>query len=217
MRSFHARAHGSGVIEAKQAVRIVDQHVEVLEEIFAENALNVQVGGAQILDVIHEHSLVGDGVGTGLEKVELREGCSLARSGACDHGRALGVQMKCGGESPRWSPDGRYLATETQDHQLKIFDFKTQQWAELALHEELLGSREWSRDSQFIYFRGMSGDRGVFRIRVNGSAEEKIADLKDWRDAGWWGSSMGLDPTDAPLLLRNIAGDDIYALTLEQK
>jgi eukaryotic-like serine/threonine-protein kinase len=120
-------------------------------------------------------------------------------------------------ENPRWSPDGRYLATETPDRQLKIFDFKTQQWSELALHEELLGSREWSRDSQFIYFRGTKGDPGVFRIRVNGSAEERIADLKDWRDAGWWESSMALDLTDAPLLLRDIASDDIYALTLEQK
>jgi DNA-binding winged helix-turn-helix (wHTH) protein/Tol biopolymer transport system component len=119
--------------------------------------------------------------------------------------------------SPRWSPDGRYLATETQDHQLKIFDFKTQQWSELALHEELSGAREWSRDSQFIYFRSTKGGPGLFRIRVNGSAEEKIADLKDWRDAGWWGQYMGLDPTDAPLLLRDIASDDIYALTLEQK
>ena len=119
--------------------------------------------------------------------------------------------------SPCWSPDGRYLATETQDHQLKIFDFKTQQWSELALHEKLLGSREWSRDSQFIYFRGTKGDPGLFRIRVNRGAEETIADLKGWRDAGWWGSYMGLDPTDAPLLLRDIAGGDIYALTLDEK
>jgi len=28
---------------------------------------------------------------------------------------------------------------------------------------------------------------------------------------------MGLDPTDAPLLLRDIGSDDLYALTLEEK
>jgi len=28
---------------------------------------------------------------------------------------------------------------------------------------------------------------------------------------------MGLDPTDAPLLLRDIGSEDIYALTLEEK
>jgi hypothetical protein len=63
----------------------------------------------------------------------------------------------------------------------------------------------------------MQGDPGLFRIRVAGGAEEKIADLKDWQDDGWWGEWMGLDPTDAPLLLRDIGSDDIYALTLEQK
>jgi hypothetical protein len=57
----------------------------------------------------------------------------------------------------------------------------------------------------------------LFRIRVRGGAEEKIADLKDWHDAGWWGRWMGLDPIDAPLLLRDIGSDDIYALTLDQK
>jgi hypothetical protein len=31
------------------------------------------------------------------------------------------------------------------------------------------------------------------------------------------GRYMGLDPTDAPLLLRDIGSSDIYALTLEQK
>jgi hypothetical protein len=28
---------------------------------------------------------------------------------------------------------------------------------------------------------------------------------------------MGLDPTDAPLVLRDIGNDDIYALTLDQR
>jgi hypothetical protein len=46
---------------------------------------------------------------------------------------------------------------------------------------------------------------------------EKIADLKDFHDAGWLGRYMGLDPTDAPLLLRDVGSEDIYALTLDRK
>jgi WD40 repeat protein len=114
---------------------------------------------------------------------------------------------------PRWSPDGRYLVA---DPYLKVFDFKTQQWLQLP-QKGSVDSPEWSRDSQFIYFRRTRGDLGLFRIRVRGGAEEKIANLKDWHDAGWWGSYMGLDPIDAPLLLRDIGSDDIYALTLDQK
>ena len=80
-----------------------------------------------------------------------------------------------------------------------------------------MDSPEWSRDGQYIYFRRVMGDLGIFRISIKGGAAEKIVDLKDWHDASWYGRYMGLDPQDAPLLLRDIGSDDIYALTLDQK
>ena len=117
----------------------------------------------------------------------------------------------------RWSPDGRHLDAVSDDAQhLKIFDFKTQQWSELP-QKGMVDSPEWSRDSQFIYFLRRRGDVGVFRISIRGGEAEKIADLKDFHIGGWWGTWMGLDPTDAPLLLRDISSSDIYALTLDQK
>jgi WD40 repeat protein len=118
---------------------------------------------------------------------------------------------------PRWSPDGRYLAAAGFDvDELKVFDFKTGKWSELAQGGPA-DCPEWSGDSQFIYFRRVSGDIGLFRVRPSGGRAEKIVDLKDWHDAGWFGRYMGLDPTDAPLLLRDIGSEDIYALTLDQK
>jgi Tol biopolymer transport system component len=118
---------------------------------------------------------------------------------------------------PRWSPNGRYLAAAGwDDSKLKVFDFETGKWSELA-PEGTADCPEWSADSQFIYFRRVTGDTGLFRIRPSGGRAEKIVDLKDWRDAGWFGRYMGLDPTDAPLLLRDIGSEDIYALILEQK
>ena len=95
---------------------------------------------------------------------------------------------------------------------------KTARNVHFAKEDGLLPTRLFKRrDGQYIYFKRVAGDLGVFRIRVNGGAPEKIADLKDWHDAGWWGAYMGLDPTDAPLLLRDIASADIYAFTLDQK
>jgi len=41
--------------------------------------------------------------------------------------------------------------------------------------------------------------------------------LKDFRYTGTWGLWLGLDPTDAPLMLRDVGTSDIYALTLERK
>ena len=118
---------------------------------------------------------------------------------------------------PRWSPDGRYLAAAGFDvDELKVFDLKTGKWSELAQGGPA-DCPEWSGDSQFIYFRRVSGDIGLFRVRPSGGRAEKVVDLKDWHDAGWFGRYMGLDPTDAPLLLRDIGSEDIYALTLEEK
>lgn len=74
---------------------------------------------------------------------------------------------------------------------------------------------ERAGDSRFIYFLRRRDDPGVFRVSIMGGEPEKIADLKDFQIGGWgW---MGLDPTDAPLMLRDISSDDIYALTLDQK
>src|ERR1700722_4604283 len=98
MPPFHVCAHRVRVVETEQAVCVFDQHVEVLEEILPEDALNVQIGGMEILEVINEPLLLGNSVGASFDQVELREGTGLTRSGPCDNGRALSFQMKCSGE-----------------------------------------------------------------------------------------------------------------------
>jgi WD40 repeat protein len=120
--------------------------------------------------------------------------------------------------SPRWSPDGRYLAALSRTApMLRIFDMETRQWSALPVK----GNVDWpcfSRDSQSIYFLRFAVDQGVFRIRLKGGEpEEKIWDLKDLHLGGYWAYSMSLDPTDTPLVSRDIGSQDIYALTLEEK
>ena len=39
----------------------------------------------------------------------------------------------------------------------------------------------------------------------------------DWHLTGIAGGSMSLDPTDAPLVLRDTGSEDIYEITLEEK
>jgi hypothetical protein len=79
-------------------VCIIYKYVEVPEEILAEHTLNVLIGGMEILEVIHEHLLLGNRVGAGFNQVYLREGGRLERSDACDHGRSPRLQMKLGGQ-----------------------------------------------------------------------------------------------------------------------
>jgi Tol biopolymer transport system component len=119
--------------------------------------------------------------------------------------------------SPRWSPDGRSIAALSWDSlSLSIYDLATQKWSTLA-QKGPFTFPEWSRDSQSIWFVRQRGDVGIYRIRASGGPEEEFVDLKHWHWAGWFQEWMGLDDTDAPLLLRDIGSDDIYALTLSEK
>ena len=123
--------------------------------------------------------------------------------------------------SPRWSPDGRYIAgMPVGATSLRIFDFKSQHWSELVRKDTqgTVAFPSWSRDGKFIYFTRIpaNGDKGIFRIRTIGGDPERVANLKSIDIGGWWGW-MGLDPGDAPLVMRDTGSNDIYALTLEQK
>jgi DNA-binding winged helix-turn-helix (wHTH) protein/Tol biopolymer transport system component len=120
--------------------------------------------------------------------------------------------------SPRWSPDGRYIAgLPSKRENLSIFDLKTQQWKDL-LRKGQNGFLNWSKDSRFIYFLRTTDDRCIYRVPISGGDEERIVDLKEFRNIGWYANGwLGLDPTDAPLLLRDAGTDEIYALTMESK
>lgn len=118
--------------------------------------------------------------------------------------------------SPRWSPNGRFIAAlYTGDEGLKIFDLATQRWS--TLRTEGCNYPTWSLDSQFIYFLLPVNDPGIFRVRVTGGSAERVVVLKGFRYTGVFTLWMGLDPQGTPLLLRDAGTDDIYALTLEQK
>jgi Tol biopolymer transport system component/DNA-binding winged helix-turn-helix (wHTH) protein len=117
---------------------------------------------------------------------------------------------------PRWSPDGHAIVTlSPKSLGLNIFDIRTQRWS--SPYKGFVGFPTWSRDSHSIYALRVQGNPGVLRIPVSGGAAERIADLKGVHYTGYYTVWLGLDPTDAPLLLRDVGTSDVYALTLEQK
>ena len=115
--------------------------------------------------------------------------------------------------SPRWSPDGRYIAGITTDSQaLMLFDRTNQQWTELVRMS--IGYPSWSHDGQYLYFDStFTEDPAFFRVRISDHRLERLASLKDIHrlfgpNAEW----SGLGPGDSLLITRNISSPEIYAL-----
>jgi serine/threonine protein kinase/Tol biopolymer transport system component len=118
--------------------------------------------------------------------------------------------------APRWSPDGQSItAVATDATELFLFDMKTQSWS--TIYKGRLAYATWSSDSRFVYLMRHASDPAILRIPIRGGNPELVADLKDFKFTGTLGLWFGLDPTDAPLLLRDVGNDDVYALTLERK
>ena len=113
--------------------------------------------------------------------------------------------------SPRWSPDGRYIAALPRDTlSVVLFDFQSQRWSELT--RTPLGFPNWSADGKYVYFLRVPENPAVLRVRVTNRKLEKVADLKGFPITGYWGFSLALTPDDSPLLLRNIGTQDVYSL-----
>ena len=115
--------------------------------------------------------------------------------------------------SPRWSPDGRYIAAITLDSlKLMLFDFTTQKWTALA--NIFVAYPTWSRDSRYIYFDGiLDNQESYYRVQVSNGKLEPIFSMKGFQAAGGaFGNWSGLAPDESPLLVRDASIQEIYAL-----
>ncbi|MGI9074862.1 MAG: protein kinase domain-containing protein [Bryobacteraceae bacterium] len=117
--------------------------------------------------------------------------------------------------SPRWSPNGRYIAALSTDTRvLSLFDLESKRWTELA--KANFGYPSWSRDSKYIYFDTLGNDPTFFRVRIRDRKVEPVVGLKNvLRKVGTYGFWTGLGPDDSPLLARDASFDEIYALDWE--
>jgi Tol biopolymer transport system component len=121
--------------------------------------------------------------------------------------------------SPRWSPDGKYIAVITRDSEkLVLFDNATRQWSDLTSPPTgPIGFPSWSHDSQYLYFdTTFTDDPGFSRIRISDRKLEKVLSLKGMhRFRAEFGPWSGLAPDDSPLLARDISSQEIYSLDWE--
>jgi len=114
--------------------------------------------------------------------------------------------------SARWSPDGHYLAGLSLDSsKLALFDFSTQKWEEV-VEGAFFSFPCWSHDGRYVYYLQGVSNPAVMRFRIADRKAERVADLKDFHSAGFYGTSLGLTPADQPVMTRNIGTQEIFAL-----
>jgi hypothetical protein len=93
---------------------------------------------------------------------------------------------------------------------LMLFDFTTQKWEEIA--KITMGFPNWSKSSDYVYFLHEEDQPSVMRIRITDRKLERVTDLKNFRQAGFFNVWLGTAPDDSPLLLRDTGTQEIYSL-----
>jgi Tol biopolymer transport system component len=120
--------------------------------------------------------------------------------------------------SPRWSPDGRYLAAISVEgsHKLMLYDFRTQKWSEW-LTEVSVNYPYWSSDSRYMYYDNFGVENAKCRrIKVGDNHPEDLFSLVGLRRYfGFWGSWGGQAPDDSRIYVRDMSTQDIYALDVD--
>lgn len=113
--------------------------------------------------------------------------------------------------SPRWSPDGRYIAALTSDQRgIQLFDVVSQQWTLLATGT--FGWLNWSHDSRYLMVLDGSGSGAVLKLDIHDGNSHRLIDLTNFTTTGRHGGALAITPDDSPLLLRNSGTYDVYAI-----
>jgi Tol biopolymer transport system component/DNA-binding winged helix-turn-helix (wHTH) protein len=117
--------------------------------------------------------------------------------------------------SPRWSPDGRYVAAVGKDlRRVMLFDFTTQQWQELAVMDSV-GHVTWARKGEYVYFDAATEDAvSIYRVGAHEHKLERVALIPPHIGPPFelFSPWTGLAPDDSPLLMRDTSIQEIYAL-----
>jgi hypothetical protein len=121
--------------------------------------------------------------------------------------------------TPRWSPNGRYIAamvlgdgTKVQLLQcpaISLYDTKARRWENLA-NAVYIRNLAWSSDSQYIYFHTGSPDPWLYRVHILSKKVEPLVSLRGFAGVGddW----IGVTPGGSPLINVDSRIDEVYAL-----
>ena len=119
--------------------------------------------------------------------------------------------------SPRWSPDGRYLAAlnlESISKKLFLYDFQTGKWSDLITDPDGVGYPAWSSDSRYVEYWSSNN---IKRIRLGNSRPEDLFSIQTLNiystpEFGPWSDNAA---DGSRMFLRDVSSEDIYALDID--
>jgi len=117
--------------------------------------------------------------------------------------------------SPRWSPDGRYIAALTVDSQkLMLYDTQSSSWQVWIARP--MGFPSWAPDSRSIYFDTLSAtDPMIYRLQAGSHTPQAVLSTKGLRRVVGFAGWLGPAPDGALLIPRDVGSQEIYALELD--
>ena len=120
--------------------------------------------------------------------------------------------------SPRWSPDGRYIAALSLDQKaLMLFDVSSRTWHQLA--RQNIADPVWSHDGKAIFFHDFAQDgEPIYKLTIGDNHLHRIADLRDLRSGDFADYRFaGLAPGDIPLVNARMSTANIYSAILPER
>jgi Tol biopolymer transport system component len=121
--------------------------------------------------------------------------------------------------SPRWSPDGRYIAALSPDFTaVMLFDFENQKWTHwLTEPAGAVSYPVWSADSQYLYFDDLVTDEeAIRRVKVGENHAERVFVLQGIeRYPGAFGLWTGRAADGSWMFVRDLSTQEVYRLSVE--
>jgi hypothetical protein len=118
--------------------------------------------------------------------------------------------------SPRWSPDGRYLAAMSFGgiaKKLLLYDFQAQTWKTWVTDDNGIAYPAWTADGGYVQYEAGSEVR---RAKLGDSRPETLFSLKDFHIYnGAMGPWISAAPDNSVMLVRETATQEIYALDVD--